>query len=175
MSVFCKRFLAGALACALLGCLGLPRAAWAYHSGATVQLIQYDGFFETRYSYSSLFRQNRDSFHWLDVGYSTSNYRVDRKSGKAKSISTIYRFSQRQRWHRNFKPRISFSVGAHRRDIQDSDSTTSRTETDLSASLGTGLVWEVGSIVTGFDLIGGYDWGFDQSFISLSLIFSYEI
>ncbi|MBE8182072.1 MAG: hypothetical protein HAW61_00945, partial [Candidatus Portiera sp.] len=94
-----------------------PLSANAYAPSGTLEYRFHNGFSEPIYAYSSLFRTGRDNFHWLDFAYSETNYQLDDEVGRAMGYSSIYKFAQRQRWHRFFKPAIFVGVGLHRREL----------------------------------------------------------
>ncbi len=125
-------------------------------------------------SYSTLFQQGRDGFHWLDLSYSDYDYVTPTERGATKSVGTSYRFSQRLRWARHFKPFLfaggsinqltktnRIRVGEDHSFIGHLDR---RKDTHYVAFLGAGYLWQKGDLVIGFSLDYAYDNGYLDSF-----------
>lgn len=143
---------------------------------------RYSQFDAVSYSYSTMFQQGRDGFHWLDLSYSDYDYVLPTERGRTAAIGTAYRFSQRLRWTRHFKPFL-FSGGSinqltktNRIRVGENHSLIgrldSREDTHYVISLGGGYLWQRGNLVIGLSLDYAYDNGYKDSFWAPVLIFS---
>lgn len=170
------------LACSLLL---LSSNAFCYSLSFMVEQRVYPNFTEHAYSYSSLFRQGRDNFHWLDLSYASNDYVIKNEIGHADTIGSSYRFVQRQRWGRNFKPAVFVGAGLYRRNLTDRrminannfilGELPSDNRVGFNLNLGGGYLWEIKNFLLGFSLSVGYDFAYADRFYKTDLFFAYEL
>ena len=148
--------------------------AHAYGISLVLGKPAYHHFDQTYYAYSSLFKQGRDRFHWLDFAYSDYSYVLPHERGHADSLGTLYRFSYRLRWARHFKPFLSLGAGALQ--VKKTERLRIGGDHNLLGHLdatedmhylifgGGGYLWENRNMIIGFSIDYGHDNGHKQNF-----------
>lgn len=168
----------------VLNSLFIPDAN-AYGLAVAIEQRNYRGFYQNLFSYSSMFRQGRDYFHWVDLSYSSYDYLLQFEKGNSDSVGTSYRFAHRQRWGRYFKPLILVGAGLSFNKLSDrvaisednvlAGALPNKNATEFNLLLGTGYLWEIKGALISMSLNYGYDFGHREPFYSPSLIFSFDL
>ena len=168
----------------LIMCSFTPTIVHAYVPSLSFEQKYYKKFHDTSYAYSSLFRSGRDNFHWLDISYGNGEYLLDNEIGRVDTYGSSYRFANRQRWHRFFKPVVFVGAGVYRRTFTDRQQVAqnilqgdldNRVSNDLALLVGGGYLWEIKSFLIGFSISYGYDFGYAGGFYSPAIFFSYKL
>ncbi len=177
------RLFAGCLFCLFLF-LFLPNRVLAYGVSVILEQKEAKGFSSLGYGYSSLFRQGRDNFHWLDLTFAEYDYHIKDEVGSAEEIGSVYRFARRLRWARYFKPLVITEVGIvrlelnARRQVSSANefvgSLPARSTTDYRAALGAGYLWETGSVVWMLGAKAGYIHSFRMRYLGTLFQVSFE-
>ena len=163
----------------------LPNSGLCYSLSFMAEQKVFPRFDEYLYTYSLLFRQGRDNFHWLDLSYGDNSYLLRTEIGRSNILASSYRFSQRQRWARYFKPSIFVGTGLYKRNLSQrrmiiENNTLAGRIGDkqflgYNFYTGVGYVWEIRALLLGISLSYGYDFSYQQRFYGRSIFFSYDI
>ena len=157
----------------------------AYSISFAFEKRSFISFEENVYSYSSMFRQGRDNFHWIDLSYTNSDYALKDEQGRAESIGSFYRFANRRRWARYFKPAVFAGIGFSHRNLSERERVSAdnivigdlndATKSEFATTLGIGYLWEIKRSLVGISFAYGYDFGYKRTFYVPALIFSFDL
>ena len=163
----------------------LATEAQAYSISFLLEKRSFISFEENSYSYSSMFRQGRDNFHWIDLSYSNYDYVLKDEQGRAQSIGSFYRFANRRRWARYFKPAVFTGIGFSHRNLSKRQSISTdniiigdldeATKNEFTATVGVGYLWEIKRSLVGISFSYGYDFGYERAFYAPAFIFSFDL
>ena len=157
----------------------------AYSISFALEKRSFISFEENVYSYSSMLRQGRDNFHWIDLSYTNSDYILKDEQGRAESVGSFYRFANRRRWARYFKPAVFTGIGFSHRELSKRQRVSAdnivtgdlndATENEFATTLGMGYLWEIKNSLVGISFAYGYDFGYERTFYAPALIFSFGL
>lgn len=176
MRVFCL-----GLVC-LVACLASP--AYAYGIAFALEQKRFTDFNYVAYGYASLFRQDRDGFHWLDLTFANYDYFLAEEAGRGEAIGSAYRYTHRLRWARYFKPMIITDIGItqlNRNQRQRVDAANqyagrlgARQDIEYTLGFGLGYLWEIRSFLVMTGLKTSYSNIFEQSHLVPFLTFAFD-
>ena len=155
--------------------------AYAYGFGLGASHVYYENFRHGSYAYSSVFPQGRDRLHWLDLTYADYGFILAEERGQAREIGTLYRFSQRLRWSRYFKPYLSVGFALTRTTQTERirvkgnifrNNLSDKNEMHARAFVGVGYLWSIRDMVLGFSLDYGHEGDYAEEFVSPAFFFA---